>query len=90
MLDDLTVSFQPKNVHPGIVFIAGPVLETVQDHEFIFSNDPLELHSFTRILARHSLEIVHKALLACRDTRVVLNVFGADVLGNGLTWEALI
>lgn len=48
MLDDLAISVEAKDVDPGMVFTAWPVLEAVEDYAMPFRNGVLHFDPFAR------------------------------------------
>jgi hypothetical protein len=50
VLHDLSSVIQPKDVDPGPVLIAGPMLKAVQDDVVALGDDATELDAFVRIL----------------------------------------
>jgi len=79
VLDDPAVVVEAEDVDPGVVLVAGSVLEAVQHDEVSLGDGALELDALSRVLGRHALEVVDERLLPVADVRVVLGVMTADV-----------
>ena len=67
MLDDFARSIDAKDVHPGIIMVARPVLETMQNHKVFLGDCAFHLHAFARPIQRHALEVADEAIRTCRD-----------------------
>src|SRR5687767_9237009 len=90
MLHDPTLLVQPEDVDPRPIAVARPLLVAVQHHVITLGKHPLELHPLARIFSRHPGEVLHEALLAVGDRRVVLDVYLADIAVDGLRRVALV
>ena len=62
MLDDPAVVGQAENVDAGVILVAGPVLEAMQDDVVSLGEDAFELDALAGVLARHAPEVVDEAL----------------------------
>src|SRR5512134_270682 len=62
----------------------------VEDYIVAFSYDPLEVHTFARIVPGHPVKVVNEGLLAIRHMRIVLNVGSTCVLFDRVRGSALI
>ena len=90
MLNDSAVLIEPEDVDSGPVAIAGPFLVAMQHHEVALSDDTLEMNTLAGVLPRHSLEVLDERIFAVGHFGVVLSVFLACVLFDGLGWTTLI
>jgi len=90
VFNDLSVGVETKNVDACVIAIARPVLVAVKNDEVALSDCPLKLHSLSRILDRHALEVIDKGLFAISDLRIVLNVGRPNVSLDGPTRLALV
>src|SRR5512134_1114397 len=62
----------------------------VEDYIIAFSYDPLEVHTFARIVPGHPVKVVDKGLLAIRHMRIVLDVGSTCVLFDRVRGSALV
>ena len=69
LLDDLAEVVKSEDVDPGIVLVAGPVLEAVEDNEVVLGDSPLELDPLAGVLHGHPLEVVDERLRAIGNMR---------------------
>ncbi len=90
MLHDPSVRGESKDVDAGPDVIAGPFLAAMKHYIVTFGDDPLEFNALARILARGLFKVVDEALLAVRNTGIVLYVLISGVAFNRLTWAALV
>jgi hypothetical protein len=92
MLDDPALIVESKDVHsrPVPILVRRPHLVAVQDDVIAFRKRPHELHALARVFTRHLLEVRDKGRLAIRNMRVVLDVLGAGVPGDGVGRLALV
>src|SRR3954471_200553 len=92
MLHNLSLGVDAKDVNAGPVpvFVGGPLLVAVQDHEVALSDDTFEVHAFAGILAGHALEVINEGLFAILDMRVMLDVGASGIASNGFRRLALV
>ncbi len=90
MLHDLARGVQREDVDPGVVGVAGPGLMAVEHDEISLCDRTHELHSSSRMVPSHALEILDERVLAVTDVAVVLDVSLPHVPLDGCGRTALV
>lgn len=90
MFNNCAVLIQAKDVNPGPVVIAGPLLETMQHDVVVLGNDALEVNTFSGVLLCHPGEVLDERLFAICYRRIVLKVHITCVPFDGFGRLALV
>jgi hypothetical protein len=92
VLNDLALSVDTEDINPSpvLVLVGRPLLMAVENDIVSFRYNPLELHTFARVVLGHPVEVVNEGLFAIRHMRIVLNVCGACIPFDCLSGSALI
>src|SRR5919109_2426189 len=80
MLHNLTIVVEPKYINTRPIAVARPFLMTMQDDIIALSENSLKANTLTRVLFRHSLEILDESRLAVGHSGIVLDVNVARIL----------
>ena len=86
MLHNFAVFVEAKNIYPCIILISRPLLMAMQHNEVTLGNYSFEVNLLFGEFRVQSLEVLDESILTITDVGIVLDVFVANVLLDGLAW----
>lgn len=90
MFDDLPGRCEPEDVDAGVVMVARPMLQAMQDDKVALGDHTMDCHVLARPFTGHALEICDEPVDAVRHMRIVLDIDVADITLDRLAGATLV